>query len=183
MKRLTATALTLATAAAGLVLSAAPATAASAGRAALAEAPGERRNVLLWNIRDRRCVNGPGVDGGNVLVLNCNSGWGSDRWDLVKVRDAAGNEVARQYFVINSKTKACLEIGGWSSVDGATAMTWSCHKGTNQIWLIWPRDDGYYEFQNLAGKKCLDARHTAEWTDITQWRCHGGGEQVWWINA
>ncbi|WP_030455760.1 RICIN domain-containing protein [Herbidospora cretacea] len=174
MKRLTAAALTLLTAAAGLVLTAAP---------AQAEAPGERRGVLLWNIRDKRCVNAPGVDGGNVLVLNCRSGWGSDRWDLVKVKDAAGNEVPQQYFVINSATRACLEIGGWSTADGATAMTFSCHQGTNQIWKIWPREDGYYEFQNLAGKKCLDARHTAEWTDITQWRCHGGGEQAWWIGV
>ncbi|MFI7444804.1 RICIN domain-containing protein [Nonomuraea indica] len=157
--------------------------ASSVGAARLAEAPGERRNIILWNIRSRRCVNGPGTDGGNVLLLRCNSGWGHDRWDLVKVKDGAGNDVPHQYVVVNTATKACLEIGGWSTADGATAMTYGCHQGTNQKWHLVARNDGYYEFWNVATKKCLDARFVEEWTDIYQWRCHQGGEQLWWIGV
>lgn len=154
-----------------------------AGAARLDEAPGERRNVTLSNYRSGNCVNGPGTDGGNVLILRCGSGWGHDRWDLVKVKDAAGNDVPGQYFVINTATKACLEIGGWSTADGATGMTFGCHKGTNQIWRLVKRDDhgGHYEFRNVGTSKCLDARFVEEWTDVYQWRCHGGGEQLWWI--
>lgn len=151
--------------------------------ALLAEAPGERHNVILYNYRSARCVNGPGTDGGNVLLLRCNSGWGHDRWELIKVKDAAGRDVPRQYFVINSDTKACLEVGGWSTADGATGMTFGCHKGTNQIWQLSLWNDGYYEFRNLASGKCLDARFVEEWTDVYSWRCHGGGEQRWWIGV
>jgi hypothetical protein len=149
-----------------------------------AEAPGERHSVILWNYRSSRCVNGPGTDGGNLLLLRCNSGWGHDRWDLIKVKDAAGNDVPSQYFVINTATRACLEIGGRAANDGATGMTFGCHQGTHQIWQLKKKDGtGFYIFKNLGTGKCLDARFVEEWTDVYQWNCHEGGEQRWWIDA
>lgn len=175
------TAVTAASAALIYIQASGPAMASSSHRAILMEAPGERRNVALSNYRSRHCVNAPGGNGGNVLLLRCGSGWGQDRWDLVKVKDASGNPVPHQYFMINTKTRVCLEVGGWSTADGATGMTFGCHNGTNQIWRLSVRSDGYYEFRNLASGKCLDARLIEEWTDIYQWGCHGGGEQRWWI--
>jgi hypothetical protein len=181
--RLAALALALAVVAITSGAASAAAPAARTRVAMLGEAPGERHNIILWNTRSGRCVNAPGGDGGNVLLLRCNSGWGHDRWELIKVKDANGRDVPHQYFVINTATKACLEVGGWSTADGATGMTFGCHKGTNQIWQLGLWNNGFYEFRNLATGKCLDARFVEGWIDIYQWRCHGGGEQQWWIGV
>jgi hypothetical protein len=136
----------------------------------------ERFRVELLGRHSGKCVNAPVRDGGNVILINCNSTWGSKRWNLRPVPNQPD-----MYFVINSTTGGCLEIAGYSVDDGASAMTFGCHWNNNQQWILKARGDGFYEFRNRQSNRCLDARLTIEWSDVYQWGCHGGNEQQWMI--
>lgn len=153
-----------------------PQEARTANAAMSGSASEERFRVDLVGRRSGRCINAPVRDGGNVMLLGCDSGWGAQRWDLRRVPNQPD-----MFFVINSATGGCLEIAGYSADNGASAMTFGCHKNHNQQWILRARGDGFYEFRNRQSNRCLDARLTADWTDIYQWGCHGGGEQQWLI--
>lgn len=38
---------------------------------------------------------------------------------------------------INQMTHLCMEVGGWSTANGATVMSWDCLGNPNQIWFTY----------------------------------------------
>ncbi|HEX8347858.1 MAG TPA: RICIN domain-containing protein [Actinoplanes sp.] len=132
--------------------------------------------VTIRNRNSGSCVNGPGADGGVVMQVGCGIAWGNRTWNVTPVMNRPG-----LFEITNTVTGRCLEIAGWSTADGAAAVTFGCHHGTNQRWWVTRRGDGYYEIRNESGGRCLDARTTRDWIGLYQWGCHGGGEQQWAI--
>ena len=85
--------------------------------------------IVIRNRTSRLCLNAPGADGSIVLQLGCGGGWGVDRWNVVQVPNRPG-----LFQIKNAVNQRCMEIGGWSTADGAAAMTFGCHGGSNQKW-------------------------------------------------
>ncbi|MGA5817631.1 RICIN domain-containing protein [Kitasatospora sp. NPDC094028] len=70
----------------------------------------------------------------------------------------------------------CLEIGGWSTADGAAVQQWSCNGGANQNWNL---VDG--SLVNAASGKCMEIGgwSTDNGAPAQQWDCNGGSNQKW----
>ncbi|GAB2714845.1 hypothetical protein GCM10010442_39590 [Kitasatospora kifunensis] len=70
----------------------------------------------------------------------------------------------------------CLEIGGWSTADGAPAQQWSCNTGANQNWSLVGGS-----LVNVNSGKCLEIGgwSTADGAAAQQWDCDGGANQKW----
>ncbi|MFI1977823.1 MULTISPECIES: RICIN domain-containing protein [Streptomyces] len=85
--------------------------------------------------------------------------------------------------VVNLNSNKCLEVGGWSTADGAGVNQWDCHEGNNQKWLAVPYGGGNLIY-NANSNKCLEVRgwSTANGAQIVQWECHGGANQQWRIH-
>lgn len=76
----------------------------------------------------------------------------------------------------------CLEIGGWSTADGAAAQQWDCDGGANQKW-IWTHIPGTgYTLRNAWSGKCLDVPGggNTNGVHIQQWDCWNGNNQIWY---
>ncbi|MFJ5121497.1 RICIN domain-containing protein [Kitasatospora sp. NPDC088548] len=79
----------------------------------------------------------------------------------------------------------CLEIGGWSTGNGAPAQQWSCTGGANQKWLWIHVPGGDYTLRNAWSGKCLDvpAGANTNGVRIQQWDCWNGNNQIWYTYA
>ncbi|MBX9422257.1 MULTISPECIES: RICIN domain-containing protein [Streptomyces] len=85
--------------------------------------------------------------------------------------------------VVNLNSNKCLEVGGWSTADGAGVNQWDCHDGDNQKWLAVPYGGGNLIYNKNSGK-CLEVKgwSTANGAQIGQWDCHGGANQQWKVH-
>ncbi|GHF67819.1 hypothetical protein GCM10018790_52240 [Kitasatospora xanthocidica] len=70
----------------------------------------------------------------------------------------------------------CLEIGDWSTDNGAAARMWSCTGGANQNWSL---VNGSLVDANSG--KCLEIGgwSTDNGAPSEQWDCNGGANQKW----
>ncbi|MFC8505687.1 RICIN domain-containing protein [Streptomyces sp. NPDC057411] len=84
----------------------------------------------------------------------------------------------------NLNSGRVLEVGGWSTANGALVNQWDYHGGANQQWAA----DGHWYGSQWWGMeksahtgKCLDV---AGWSKdngatVHMWDCHGGDNQQW----
>jgi lysophospholipase L1-like esterase len=74
----------------------------------------------------------------------------------------------------------CLDVSGGSTTDGAQALIWDCHGGTNQQWTR--TDAGELR---VFGNRCLDvnANGSADGTKVQAWTCNGSTAQKFTTNA
>ncbi|WP_328944152.1 RICIN domain-containing protein [Streptomyces sp. NBC_00250] len=77
-----------------------------------------------------------------------------------------------------------LEVGGWSTANGALVNQWDYHGGSNQGWAStgsWVNGRWWGIEKNANSGKCLEV---ADWSTtngatVRQWDCHGGANQQW----
>jgi hypothetical protein len=94
---------------------------------------------------------------------------------------AAAVALSRWDLLVNVNTSSkCLEVGGWSTTNGAGVNQWDCHTGANQEWAGFEYGSGYLIYNRHSGK-CLEVKgwSTANGAQIGQWDCHGGANQQW----
>ncbi|MGW8352343.1 RICIN domain-containing protein [Streptomyces wedmorensis] len=93
---------------------------------------------------------------------------------------ASAADLSEWYWLANWNSAKCLEVGGWSTANGAGVNQWACHDGNNQKWLGVPHGEGRLIYNAHSGK-CLEVKgwSTANGAQIGQWDCHGGDNQVW----
>ncbi|MEX0171257.1 RICIN domain-containing protein [Streptomyces sp. LMG1-1-1.1] len=86
--------------------------------------------------------------------------------------------------MVNLNSNACLEVGGWSTDNGAGVNQWACHDGNNQLWAVVPYGAGNLVYNAHSGK-CLEVKgwSTANGAQIGQWDCHGGANQQWTVST
>ena len=91
----------------------------------------------------------------------------------------------RGRYEIHAPGGECLEIIGWSEVEGGDAVLWSCNGGDNQKWWLSPGDDGTYQLANEHSGKCLDVYQASqdEGADVIQWSCSGDDNQRWRLDG
>ncbi|MCX5195151.1 RICIN domain-containing protein [Streptomyces sp. NBC_00249] len=93
---------------------------------------------------------------------------------------AAAANLSRWDLLLNLNSSKCLEVGGWSTANGAGVNQWDCHPGANQEWFGAPYGGGYLIYNRHSGK-CLEVQgwSKANGATIGQWDCHGGANQQW----
>ncbi|MBX9422254.1 RICIN domain-containing protein [Streptomyces lateritius] len=93
---------------------------------------------------------------------------------------AAVVDLSRWNLLASYNTGKCLEVGGWSTANGAGVNQWACHVGNNQLWMGVPHGSGQLIYNKNSGK-CLEVKgwSTANGAQIGQWDCHGGANQQW----
>ncbi|MFE0650363.1 RICIN domain-containing protein [Streptomyces sp. NPDC059534] len=93
---------------------------------------------------------------------------------------ASAADLSEWYWLANWNSAKCLEVGGWSTANGAGVDQWACHDGNNQKWLGVPHGEGRLIYNAHSGK-CLEVKgwSTANGAQIVQWDCHGGANQQW----
>lgn len=79
----------------------------------------------------------------------------------------------------NPQSTRCLDITGTATADGAQAVIWDCHGGTNQQFTRTTVGE-----LRVLGDRCLDvnANGTADGTKIQAWRCNGSAAQRFTVN-
>ncbi|MEU6947876.1 RICIN domain-containing protein [Streptomyces sp. NPDC046316] len=95
---------------------------------------------------------------------------------------AAAVDLSRWAPMFNLKSVKCLEVGGWSTANGAGVNQWDCHTGANQDWVGAAYGSGYLIYNRHSGK-CLEVKDwsRANGAAIGQWDCHGGANQQWMV--
>ena len=75
------------------------------------------------------------------------------------------------YEIVNRYSGQVLDISGGSTANGASAIQWPYHGGTNQQWSLTATGDGYDYIQNLNSGKVLDDTgwSTTNGTGMEQW--------------
>ncbi|MFF2573557.1 RICIN domain-containing protein [Streptomyces sp. NPDC058084] len=85
----------------------------------------------------------------------------------------------------NYNSGLCLEVQGWSTVNGGAVGQWDCHLGKNQQWFFADQGPGDIIWNANSGK-CLEV---ADWSTlngapIRQWECTGRANQQWvWMGT
>ncbi|KOV87761.1 1,4-beta-xylanase [Streptomyces sp. NRRL WC-3618] len=72
----------------------------------------------------------------------------------------------------------CLDINGFTTVNGTQAQIWDCNGQTNQRWTYTSAKE-----LKIYGNKCLDAKGTANSSPVIIWDCNGGTNQQWNITT
>jgi hypothetical protein len=95
---------------------------------------------------------------------------------------AAAVNLSQWRWLSNLNSSKCLEVGGWSTANGAGVNQWDCHVGANQSWAGTPYGSGYLIYNSNSGK-CLEVKgwSKANGAAIGQWDCHGGVNQQWMV--
>jgi hypothetical protein len=109
------------------------------------------------------------------------SGWNyQTQFDNLSVTALAGPIPPLPSPLRNVGAGRCLDVNGASQANGATAIIWDCHSGSNQQWT--PTAAGELR---VFGTKCLDALNqaTAAGSPVGIWDCNGGANQRWTLNA
>jgi len=82
--------------------------------------------------------------------------------------------------IVGTPSGRCVDVPGYSTVNGTQVQLWDCHGGTNQRWT-------YTSSRQLTvyGNKCLDAygQGTSNGTAVAIWDCNGQTNQQWNLNA
>ncbi|MFB7476250.1 RICIN domain-containing protein [Kitasatospora sp. NPDC056184] len=83
--------------------------------------------------------------------------------------------------LVSANSPHCLEVGGWSTDNGAPVQQWSCTTGANQNWRL-----ANGPLVNAHTGKCLEIGgwSTDNGALAQQWDCNGGANQNWeWIRV
>ncbi|MEV8631906.1 RICIN domain-containing protein [Streptosporangium sp. NPDC051023] len=86
------------------------------------------------------------------------------------------------YYFKNLNSQKTLEIGGWSTGNGASVNQWDLHGGANQEWTAYSYTTGKWDYiKNINSGKCLEIGgwRTDNGAPANQWDCHGGANQQW----
>ena len=88
---------------------------------------------------------------------------------------------ASHYTLVNRNSGRVLDISGGSTANGAIAIQYSNHHGTNQQWSIAADTAGYYKLANVNSGKDLEVSNssTANGGAVDQWSSTSGANQEW----
>lgn len=176
MYRATRAILAIAVAAAGLLISATPASAAPGG-------------VPIASALSGKCVDlaaGATGDGGSVMQFACH-GRDNQRWHVTKV---VGSNAVK---IRSAASNRCLDIAEKSTRNGAAVHQWDCQDGDrntdasqgSQLWNLKAEGNArgwtYYRFVNVRSGKCLDVPggSAADGVVLIQYDCTGKQNQQW----
>ncbi|MFE1548733.1 RICIN domain-containing protein [Streptomyces sp. NPDC058718] len=84
----------------------------------------------------------------------------------------------------NANSQRVLEVGGWSTANGALVNQWDFHGGANQRWVSngkWIDGQYWGTLENANSDKCLEVADwgTGNGAIVRQWQCTGGANQQW----
>jgi hypothetical protein len=85
------------------------------------------------------------------------------------------------YQLVNRNSGKVLSIANESTSDGAKAVQYDNHQGTNQQWQIVDTDDGYYRLINRNSDQVLEVLYssTSNGGTVDQWSNNGSPTQQW----
>jgi lysophospholipase L1-like esterase len=88
--------------------------------------------------------------------------------------------VGSAVLISNPQSTRCLDINAASTTNGAQAIIWDCHGGSNQRWTRSATDE-----LRVYGDHCLDvnANGTANGTKVQIWSCNGTPAQRFTFNS
>ncbi|GAA3018750.1 RICIN domain-containing protein [Actinokineospora globicatena] len=101
---------------------------------------------------------------------------------LAAVLPAAADEFGTWHELKPRSSDKCLDVDGGSTEDGANAIQYTCHGGTNQQWqLVLVDSSDVFAISAGNSGKCLDVEGgaTNDGANVIQWECHGGKNQQW----
>ncbi|MFJ5552568.1 RICIN domain-containing protein [Streptomyces sp. NPDC093225] len=95
---------------------------------------------------------------------------------------AAAVDLSEWGTLVNRNGGLCLELGAWSTANGAGVSQWYCNGGANQSWAGVAYGGGYLIYNRNSGK-CLEVQgwSKANGAAIGQWDCHRGANQQWMV--
>jgi hypothetical protein len=148
---------------------------------AIAASPVAGQLSTLTAENSGECMNdsGDSLKAGNPIIQSpCNGGKNQD-WTLTAVG-------TNKYQVINKASGLCLDVFGYSTVNGAKIDQYTC-MGTshlNQIWSLQPSSGGGYTLVSANSGKCLDVpgSSTSNGVQLVQQPCNGATNQSWVFN-
>jgi Ricin-type beta-trefoil lectin domain-like len=87
------------------------------------------------------------------------------------------------YTLVNRNSGKVLDITGASTANGAAAIQWTNHSGTNQQWSITQTAGYYYKLVNVHSGKDLEVPNssTTNGASVDQWTDNSGANQQWSI--
>jgi hypothetical protein len=119
-------------------------------------------------------------NGTNVQQWDSN-GTGAQLWRFEHVSGRPSN----CYRIINLATGKCLDLDtathGEGKENGANVQTWENVGGTNQMWFVDARADGYLTIRSVYADMCLDVTNSSTDTgaNVQAWTCNGTDAQAW----
>jgi len=126
---------------------------------------------------------------GGDTTANCRTVTAPTGWQIAGFHGRTADEVDKIGFIytpndfqlVNRATGKCLDVYGWSTVDGGDVRQWTCTGGTNQRWRVEPLTDGTSRIINTNSGKALDVLScgTADGTNIQQYTWSNNDCQRW----
>lgn len=80
----------------------------------------------------------------------------------------------------------CMNVAGASTADGASLIQYTCSPtATNDKWVFFPLQNGYYWIESVASNKCLTVKgaSTADKAPLIQFACHSVGNEMWAVES
>ncbi|MEU6406719.1 RICIN domain-containing protein [Streptomyces sp. NPDC046985] len=131
-----------------------------------------------WNLWYKDFLNGA-ISGGSL-------GLGPAAWAKGVPRARFGGPLDGSdaaHAIVGQGSGKCLDVSGGGAANGTPVITWGCHGGTNQQWVV----SGDGTIRNPVSGRCLEvqggAAATANGTKAGLWDCWGGANQKWTVNA
>jgi hypothetical protein len=131
----------------------------------------------MMNFATWKCLDSPtGHNGQLIEEWTCNRGENQNWSPYLEYSDGT---VA----FYNPYYNRCLEVPGYSAVQGVRIQVNTCTGGTNQRWWKTLLGGSTYTYANRNSGECLDLKggNPTNRTPIVQYTCSGGFNQEWII--
>jgi hypothetical protein len=70
----------------------------------------------------------------------------------------------------------CLNVAYYGQANGTPVVQAACSNGTNERWLTWPAQPGYFWLYAYHSHKCADKAADG---NVVQWTCQNAWWQKW----
>ena len=89
------------------------------------------------------------------------------------------NWYGKVFKIVAKHSGKCIDIKSDNMRDGANAHQWEWHRGDDQLFLLFPLDDGSFTIVSKNSGKALDLKGPSRSNggNIHQWAVHGGNDQ------